>query len=148
MCACRANFTTIEAVKAPEAARGRRGLDGRGAVVTRIWGDAPAEPHSLVLRSVLIPKGYITLAKIKQKIRFNITDEMSDSQRELNGLATTLQSLAPGDPERTAIIQRMMELSGSAPASYPAPANAPAPVATPTPAKPTRVNQALPAGQQ
>jgi hypothetical protein len=99
-------------------------------------------------RDLYVPKGYITLAKVKQKLRFNITDEMQDSQRELNGLATTLQSLAPGDPERTAIIQRMMELSGSAPASYPAPALAPAPAATPSPTKPTRVNQALPAGQQ
>lgn len=99
-------------------------------------------------RDLYIPKGYITLAKIKQKLRFNITDEISDSQRELNGLATTLQSLAPGDPERTQIIQRMMELSGSAPASYPTPANAPALVATPSPVSPTRVTQALPVGQQ
>jgi len=99
-------------------------------------------------RDLYIPKGYITLAKVKQKIRFNITDEMQDSQRELNGLATTLQSLAPGDPERTGIIQRMMELSGSAPASYPAPSNAaPTPTAAQS-AAPTRVTQALPAGQQ
>jgi hypothetical protein len=99
-------------------------------------------------RDLFIPKGYITLAKIRSKMRFNITDEMSDSQRELNGLATTLQALAPGDPERGPIIRRMMELSGSAPASYPSPANAPAATATPSPVKPTRVNQALPAGQQ
>jgi hypothetical protein len=98
-------------------------------------------------RDLFIPKGYITLAKIKQKVRFNITDEMHDSQRELNGLATTLQSLAPGDPERTSIVQRMMEISGSSPASYPIGAAAPAPAA-PSPAKPTRVNQALPVGQQ
>jgi hypothetical protein len=99
-------------------------------------------------RDLYIPKGYITLAKVKEKIRFNITDEMQDSQRELNGLASTLQSLAPTDPERTGIIQRMMELSGSSPASHPIGAAAPAPTATPTPAAPTRVKQALPVGQQ
>jgi len=58
-------------------------------------------------------EGYITLAKIKQKVRFNITDEMQDTQRRLNSLATALQALAPGDPERTPIIQEMMEISGT-----------------------------------
>ena len=78
----------------------------------------------------------------------DITDEMHDTQRELNSLATTLQSMAPTDPGRTAIIQQMMEISGSSPASYSLGAPAAAPTATPSPTKPTKVNQALPVGQQ
>jgi len=78
----------------------------------------------------------------------NITDEMQDTQRRLNSLATALQALAPGDPERTPIIQEMIgdfrynppqrfNTGGSAPAQPTA-----QPAATPTPARPTRVTQA------
>jgi hypothetical protein len=99
-------------------------------------------------RTLKIPKGYITLAKVKQKVRFDITDEMFDSQRQLNSLATTLQGLAPGDPERTPIIQQMMEISGTSPASYSIGNAPPAPAAAPGPTTTTRVKQALPVGQQ
>lgn len=100
-------------------------------------------------RTLYVPKGYITLAKVNQKVRFDITDEMHDSQRELNSLATTLQSMAPTDPQRTAIIEQMMEISGTSPASYSIGQSA-APQAAPqsTTAAPTKVNQALPVGQQ
>ena len=80
---------------------------------------------------------------------------MQDTQRRLNSLATALQALAPGDPERTPIIQEMMEISGTSPVTFNSGGGAPAPAqptsqpaATPTPAKPTSVNQALPVGQQ
>jgi hypothetical protein len=95
-------------------------------------------------RTLYIPKGFITLAKVKQKVRFDITDEMHDNQRELNSLATTLQSMAPTDPGRTAIIQQMMEISGSSPASYSLGAAAPAPTGTPSPTQPSRTIRSLP----
>jgi len=97
-------------------------------------------------RTLRIPKGYITLDRIKKKVRFDITDEMSDDQRELNALSTTLAALAPNDPARARIIAQMMEVMGLSAASYPM-------GTTPTePTKPqgknTRVNSVLPEGQQ
>jgi len=63
-------------------------------------------------RTLQIPKGYITIEKIQKKLRFDITGEMSDSQRELNALATRLQSLPPEDPARREIINQMGEIAG------------------------------------
>lgn len=98
-------------------------------------------------RTLKIPKGFITLDKVKKKVRFDITDEMMDDQRRLNALATALGQLPPGDPQRSALVQEMMEISGVSAASFPVSAAAPSPAAPPQ-SKPTRVNEVLPAGQQ
>ncbi len=96
-------------------------------------------------RTLFIPKGYITVEKISEKIRFDITDEMSDDQRRLNALAVALQQLPPGDPARVAIIQEMMEISGISPVSFPVEmSGASAPKSA---ASPTRVEAVLPKGQ-
>lgn len=98
-------------------------------------------------RTLYIPKGFITLEKVKQKVRFDITDEMTDDQRRLNSIATALGQLPPGDPQRSALVAEMMEISGTSPASFPVNATAP----SPTPVKnttPTKVEQVLPVGQQ
>lgn len=98
-------------------------------------------------RTLKIPKGYITLAKIKQKVRFDITDEMSDDQRRLNALATALGQLPAGDPARGPIIQEMMEISGISAASFPITGQAQTTPAPKTRA-PSRVEEVLPEGQQ
>jgi len=98
-------------------------------------------------RTLKIPKGFITLAKIKQKMRFDITDEMSDDQRRLNALATALGQLAPADPARGPIVQEMMEITGISAASFPVIGQGTA--ATPAKTKaPSRVEEVLPKGQQ
>ena len=70
-------------------------------------------------RTLTVPPGYITMKKIKQKLRFDITDEMKDDQRHLNALAMTLSTLAPDDPARAAIIAEMMEITGLSAATFP-----------------------------
>lgn len=70
-------------------------------------------------RSVVIPKGYITMDKIEKKIRWDITDEQSDGARRLNALTTQLQVLAPEDPERKNVIAELMEIQGISPATFP-----------------------------
>jgi len=100
-------------------------------------------------RTLKIPKGYITMERIKQKIRFDITDEMSDGQRRLNTLAVALAQLPPGDPTRVPIIQEMLEIGGVSAASFQVGAGAPAaPVVAPKLAQPTNVEKVLPVGQQ
>lgn len=101
-------------------------------------------------REIFIPKGYITMEKINKKVRIDITDEMTDSQRKLNALAVLLQSMTPDDPERSEIIKEMMELSGLSGATFAIGG------AVPTPAMAGGgqgqldriMKQALPAGQQ
>lgn len=68
-------------------------------------------------RKLSIPKGYITIEKIRQKIKFDITGEMSDSQSEINALTQRLQNLAPEDPARAEIIDQLSELAGLSPVS-------------------------------
>jgi hypothetical protein len=102
-------------------------------------------------RTLKIPKGYITLERIQKKVRFDITNEMEDSQRRLNALATTLSQMEPTDPERRPIIQEMMEVAGISAASFGVGSTAPptAPnVGTPSPLTPSRVTAVLPEGQQ
>jgi hypothetical protein len=97
-------------------------------------------------RSLSIPDDFITLKKIKEKVRFDITDEMSDDQRRLNALATTLGALEPTDPQRGPLIEEMMEISGISSATFPiAAGGAAAPAPQPTN---TRTNQVLPEGQK
>jgi hypothetical protein len=97
-------------------------------------------------RSLYIPDGFITLKKIKDKVRFDITDEMNDDQRRLNALATTLGALEPTDPQRAAIIEEMMEISGISSATFPVSAGG---AVTPAPQPTnTRTNQVLPEGQK
>ena len=98
-------------------------------------------------RTLKIPGGFITMERIREKCRFNITNEMSDDQRKLNALATTLQSLPPGDPQRAAIIQEMMEIAGVSPASFPV-SSAPAPVQAPSRSSTSKVGEVLPEGQR
>lgn len=98
-------------------------------------------------RTLHIPKGYITLEKIKTKVRFDITDEMSDDQRRLNAIAGALAQLPPGDPQRSPLVAEAMEISGISAASFPVNAAASAP-GNPSKPKPTRTNDVLPAGQQ
>jgi hypothetical protein len=97
-------------------------------------------------RSLYIPDDFITLKKIKEKVRFDITDEMSDDQRRLNALATTLGALEPTDPQRGPLIEEMMEISGISSATFPISAGGPAAPA-PQPTN-TRTNQVLPEGQK
>lgn len=99
-------------------------------------------------RTLKIPSGLITLAKIKQKMRFDITDEMSDDQRRLNALATALGQLPAGDPARGPLVQEMMEISGVSAASFPITGKAPAPIAPAKTKTPSRVQEVLPQGQQ
>jgi hypothetical protein len=100
-------------------------------------------------RSLKIPKGFITMDKIKKKVRFDITDEMMDDQRRLNALAVHLQSLAPEDPARAAIIEEMMEIQGLSAASFSiAAAPAQQQTAAARPAGKSRVNEVLPEGQK
>lgn len=101
-------------------------------------------------RKLYIPKDYITLEKVNKKVRFDITKEMTDDQRRINAIAAALQNLPPGDPSRVPLVQEMMQLGGLSPASFPlSPAAPAAPQGSgPRPAKPTRVQQVLPAGQQ
>ena len=106
--------------------------------------DQMHQPHG-DSRTLTIPKSFITLDRIKQKVRFDITDEMKDDQRELNGLATALGAMAPTDPGRAAIIEQMLEITGNSAASFPVASapSTPAPVTTPG-----RTNAVLPAAQQ
>lgn len=97
-------------------------------------------------RTLTIPESYITLKKIKQKVRFDITDEMFDDQRRLNALATTLAALAPEDPQRVALIEEMMEISGISAATFAISAAQPA--AQSSQPAPNRTNQVLPEGQK
>lgn len=96
-------------------------------------------------RSLFIPKGYITMKRVREKVRFNITDEMQDDQRRLNGLATTLASLAPEDPQRASIIQEMMETVGISPTSFPVAGGG---NSAPKPPKESAVQAVLPEGQK
>lgn len=98
-------------------------------------------------RTLYIPEGYITLERVKEKVRFDITDEMSDDQRRINAIATALGNLPQGDPQRSALVSEMMEISGISSASFPVNASAPsaAPVKSNTS---TKVADVLPAGQQ
>jgi hypothetical protein len=98
-------------------------------------------------RTLTIPKGYITLQRVKQKVRFDITDEMTDDQRRLNAIAVALQNLPTGDPQRSALVAEMMEFGGLSSASFPVNA-ADAPAAPTKPTSPTRTREVLPAGQQ
>jgi hypothetical protein len=99
-------------------------------------------------RTLHVPKGFITLDRIKTKTRFDITDEMMDDQRRINALATALGQLPPGDPQRSALIAEMMEISGVSAASFSVNGAPGAPV-TPTNSAPTsRTNEVLPAGQK
>lgn len=98
-------------------------------------------------RTLYVPTGWITLAKVKQKLRFDITDEMSDDQRRINTLATALGQLPPGDPQRSAIVAEMMEIGGVSSASFQVNAAAPAPTQVKS-TTPTRTNDVLPAGQK
>lgn len=106
-------------------------------------------------RTIEIPAGYITIDKVRTKVRFNITDEMEDSQRKLNALAVALQNLPQGDPQRTTIVNEMMEISGISPTTF---GSSPSPIqATPqaqgvnprtVAAQPSKVEAVLPAGQK
>ena len=98
-------------------------------------------------RTIKIPKEYITMDKIEKKLRFDITDEMSDSQRELNALATRLQSLPPEDPARMQIINQMGELAGISPGSFGGQATQPVKPQGVT-AQPSKVEQVVPEGQR
>jgi hypothetical protein len=103
-------------------------------------------------RTLHVPKGFITLDRIDKKVRFDITDEMMDDQRRINALATALGQLPPGDPQRSALVAEMMEISGVSAASFPV--NGAPPPAAPTAsttvprAGNSRVNNVLPQGQQ
>lgn len=99
-------------------------------------------------RVLQIPKDYITLKRIQEKTRFDITNEMEDSQRRLNALATALGAMAPGDPERLALIQEMMEIGGISPAAFGAGSTAPAAAAAPNMAAIPKVNAVLPDAQK
>lgn len=100
-------------------------------------------------RTLKVPKNFITMEKINKKVRFDITDEMMDDQRRLNALAAALGQLPPGDPQRAALVQEMMEISGISSATFSM--NTMAPVAAPSPV-PTqssnRITDVLPAGQK
>jgi hypothetical protein len=98
-------------------------------------------------RTLKVPKGFITLAKIKQKMRFDITDEMLDDQRKLNALASTLAAMSPDDPQRTSIIQEMMEISGLSAATFPM-SSAPVQATAAPRSKMSKVGEVLPQGQQ
>jgi hypothetical protein len=106
-------------------------------------------------RTIEIPAGYITVDKVRTKVRFNITDEMEDSQRKLNALAVALQNLPQGDPQRSVIVNEMMEISGISPTTFgasPAPAQG-APQAQgvdprTVAAQPSKIESVLPAGQR
>jgi hypothetical protein len=98
-------------------------------------------------RTLYIPDDYITLKKIKEKVRFDITDEMSDDQRRLNALAAALAQLPVGAPERGPIVAEMMETGGISAASFPVSSGGGTPTTTPTPTN-TRTNQVLPEGQK
>lgn len=95
-----------------------------------------------------IPKGYLTMDKIRKKMRFDITGEMSDSQRELNALATRLQSLAPEDPARKMIIDQMAEIAGISPASFGGVSSNGKVDAKTVAAQPSKVEQIVPEGQR
>ncbi|TQF41172.1 hypothetical protein UNPF46_08610 [Bradyrhizobium sp. UNPF46] len=98
-------------------------------------------------RTIYIPDGFITLKKIDEKVRFDITDEMADDQRRLNALATTLGALDPADPQRAAIIEEMMEVSGISAATFPISSGGAKTPTTSTPTN-TRTQQVLPEGQK
>lgn len=104
-------------------------------------------------RAVEIPKGYFTVEKVKTKLRFNITDEMEDSQKKLNTLAVALQNLPANAPERTAIVQEMMQIGGSSPITFGVGSSAPTQSAgsvdpRTVAAQPSKVEAVLPAGQR
>lgn len=100
-------------------------------------------------RTLKVPKGFITIEKIQKKVRFDITDEMMDDQRRLNALAAALGQLPPGDPQRSALVQEMMEISGISGATFTMNTAAPAGAPSPMQSQPnTRVNDVLPAGQK
>jgi hypothetical protein len=100
-------------------------------------------------RTLFIPKGYITLERINKKVRFDITDEMFDDQRQLNALAVTLQGMAPNDPARAGVIAQMMEIQGLSSATYPVAQASPQTPSAPAPkAQNKNINSVLPEGQQ
>lgn len=99
-------------------------------------------------REIKIPKGYITMEKIKTKLIFDLTDEMVDSQRKLNALTMLLQSMSPQDPERTEVIKEIIEISGLSAVTFSVGS-----IAQPPPERSEGVLQqvlqkALPVGQQ
>lgn len=107
-------------------------------------------------RTLDIPAGYITMDKVRTKLRFNITDEMEDSQRKLNALAIALQNTAPNDPQRQTIVNEIMEIGGVSPATY---GSVPQNINEVTPtgkgvtpqtiaAEPSKISAVLPEGQQ
>ncbi len=100
-------------------------------------------------RKVKVPKGYFTLKRVEEKVRFDITDEMSGSQRRMNVLAAALSNMAPDDPGRADILAELMELGGVSPASFPlSGGSSGAPASSPRPTSASRVQEVLPAGQQ
>lgn len=70
-------------------------------------------------RKVRIPKGYITMDKIRKKITWEITDEQTDQQRRLNAITTVLPLLQPNDPQRLQLIDELMQIQGVSPSSFP-----------------------------
>ncbi|MEA3429829.1 MAG: hypothetical protein U9R08_01000 [Nanoarchaeota archaeon] len=69
-------------------------------------------------RKLTIPKEYITMEKITKKGFFNVTDEQTNGQRKLDALASQLQLLQPGDPQRQTLINEMMEVQGISSATF------------------------------
>lgn len=69
-------------------------------------------------RKLDVPEGWLKVEDVRKKVRFDITDEMSDDQSRLNSLSVVLQTLPPDDPSRREIIEEMMELMGTSPASF------------------------------
>lgn len=126
------------------------GLDGQ---IEEVLAERPE-------RSIEIPAGYVTADKVKKKVRFNLTDEMEDSQRKLNALAVALQNLPANDPQRSVLVNEMMELGGISPVTFGS-AGQPAQSAQPpqgqpaqgvdprtVAAQPSRIDAVLPAGQR
>lgn len=98
-------------------------------------------------RTLKIDKGYFTLERIQKKVRFDITDEMSDDQRRINALAAALAQLPPGAPERAPLVAEMMEIGGISAATFPTSSPTDGQGQAPKPAQ-SRVNNVLPDGQQ
>lgn len=69
--------------------------------------------------TLFIPKGYITIKKIKEKMRFDITDEMSDTQKQIQTITNELMQLPPGDPARAGLMRQLLSLGDVSPASFP-----------------------------
>lgn len=96
-------------------------------------------------RTLKIPKGYITMDKIKKKIVIDITGEMGDEQKKINSITAVLQTLAPDDPKRMDLITELMELSDINSYGIKSAPDAPKQISQGGTAK--TLEQALPAGQ-